>query len=1394
MSNQDRTRKTSNIVKRVDDLEDALQEYNAPVTSVNEKTGDVVLNAADVGALPDDTEIPVLPDKIVNTVNGEDGDVVITPESIGALPDDTDIPVVDYPVTSVNTKTGDVVLNAADVGALPDDTVIPVLPEKIVNTVNGEDGDVVITPESIGALPDDTDIPVVDYPVTSVNSKTGDVVLNAADVGALPDDTVIPVLPEKIVNTVNGEDGDVVITPESIGALPDDTDIPVVDYPVTSVNSKTGDVVLSVEDLEDVVLTTKTSGQVLRFDGTNWVNSEEEVQEIHSSDGSINVTNEGNGRWDLIVVSDGNGDGGPGTGKTYALSGQDGVIVELDPASNETLTKWIAKADKSWLDARYLGIDTDIPVVDYPVTSVNGKTGDVVLNAADVGALPDDTEIPDISDISLPISSVDETVTIDGEGNKVSVYGNSGLPDITPVTLEIKTTTDGSGWSTEDAWGKLSFWNDDGSAGGAKQHAFIDCVAHTDTGGQSNMRFGLRENTWMTMKAGGLINFTPQQGNTQPPTKGDLYYDSRYELFRYWDGEQWRDINPSGSGDGYFFNSRGDAVCPGAGINDDSPVIPVNIGTKYATNDYMLNDGAIYTITLGTTSTGSVASSKYVVRKVDGVFTAEIMSSNDLVSNVPIVSVRPTTQIDPATGDPYEGRYELVLWDNHVGSYNHTWCVEGMFTGSVQQQFSVNNAFYTIGPAVFQSDTTSYVCLDAINSKDQADQDVAWNYSSGSFVGRWGDPGDVGTNRRVEFNTWNSNAVNAMGPRPDGTYGRWYERPRVGMRLNNAVTNTKFESETNAYDGTFYSNKGDPATWQGGLIQAVEWDGEGTNAENVTKIRMSARDKNEKDMCHSRTYVSPAYLEDSKNISGNDWMQIHITQDDDSRKNAAYMVTSGEYVSPSADDPTDSQPYYEYGVKWYGSGSSAGTDFNGGKDGVAYQIQFFRNMTGMVISENGNTQLTRLSLDFNHADGQFYRDCTARISGERQGTTGEIRLCGYSQINATIGLHKNYECGYYGFNVYAEQEPALKVTKTDIQVNENYQPTGDNSLVTKGWVTANGGGGTLPISSSDNKVTLSDDDGTFQIETGDPTADPSTKAVRVKVSDHVVIVGSTSTPIRMSSTNDSCLIRYQGAANNGWFAGSSGVTFAIAGGANGNNQLIITPDDNVKIPTEIRTDTITTKDAAVGDPADGKNDGDKVIRLKGNQVQITDQDSNPGTGGYSLDIRDNRGMFRLRNDDVVNGINDTATIALDVSNNNYNTSIEFRTGNVKRAEIVKQNIAGNQYWAQYCANGSASGLEFRTAWGQVTEKTFETHPARTIISTFEQNNDPNSDNYRGIENYVDRLTITNDDIQASAGYEPQTDNSLATKKYTDSRIWKGTQAEYDALGTYDDSVLYCITS
>lgn len=37
------------------------------------------------------------------------------------------------------------------------------------------------------------------------------------------------------------------------------------------------------------------------------------------------------------------------------------------------------------------------------------------------------------------------------------------------------------------------------------------------------------------------------------------------------------------------------------------------------------------------------------------------------------------------------------------------------------------------------------------------------------------------------------------------------------------------------------------------------------------------------------------------------------------------------------------------------------------------------------------------------------------------------------------------------------------------------------------------------------------------------------------------------------------------------------------------------------------------------------------------------------------------------------------------------------------------------------------------------------------------------------------------------------DGEAADKPYVDSRIWQGTQAQYDALGSYDPTILYVVT-
>ena len=103
-----------------EDLDEAIAEYisehpiSAPVTSVNEQTGDVVLDAEDVGALPSDTSFvssfngstgAVTYTAPVTSVNGSTGAVTVTvPTKTSDLQNDSGF-LTSAPVTSVNSKT-----------------------------------------------------------------------------------------------------------------------------------------------------------------------------------------------------------------------------------------------------------------------------------------------------------------------------------------------------------------------------------------------------------------------------------------------------------------------------------------------------------------------------------------------------------------------------------------------------------------------------------------------------------------------------------------------------------------------------------------------------------------------------------------------------------------------------------------------------------------------------------------------------------------------------------------------------------------------------------------------------------------------------------------------------------------------------------------------------------------------------------------------------------------------------------------------------------------------------------------------------------------------------------------------------------------------------------------
>lgn len=213
-----------------DELGQAIEDYieqhpiSAPVTSVNSMIGDVVLTAADVGALPDSTTIPTKTSQLQNDSGFLSSAVTSFNGSTGAV-------TYTAPVSSVDGKSGDV-------------TVLPTggTTGQVLAKKTGANYDVEWTTPSGGGA------------VDSVNGQTGTVVLDADDVGALPDTTVIPSKTSDLTNdsgyltsavtTFNGQSGAVTYT-APVTSVNGQTGAVTVSVPVQSVNGQTGAVTIA---------------------------------------------------------------------------------------------------------------------------------------------------------------------------------------------------------------------------------------------------------------------------------------------------------------------------------------------------------------------------------------------------------------------------------------------------------------------------------------------------------------------------------------------------------------------------------------------------------------------------------------------------------------------------------------------------------------------------------------------------------------------------------------------------------------------------------------------------------------------------------------------------------------------------------------------------------------------------------------------------------------------------------------------------------------------------------------------------------------------------------------------------------------------------------------------
>ena len=387
------------------------------------------------------------------------GDKTITPYTPSNPPT--------YPVDSVNGKTGVVVLSAADVGALPNTTVIPdktsqldndsgyitnsaltsyakktEIPTKtseltndsgyITNTALEPYAKTVDIPTKTSQLNNDSGyITANDVPVKSVDGATGDVVTNAVktttqtltdaqkqqartnigagtssfdgDYNSLTNKPTIPTKTSQLTND-SGFITDAALTgyakttdiPTKTSQLDNDSHyITANEAPVTSVNSKTGAVQLNASDVGALPNTTVIPTKTSQLDNDSGFITELPIASTTQLGGvkvgaGLSVTENG-------VLS--------------ATGGGTADAVEW----NNVLDKPTTIAGYGITDAKIengtitLGNQTITPLTSAPVTSVNSKTGDVVLGASDVGALPADTVIPTVNDATLTIrrNSVD---------------------------------------------------------------------------------------------------------------------------------------------------------------------------------------------------------------------------------------------------------------------------------------------------------------------------------------------------------------------------------------------------------------------------------------------------------------------------------------------------------------------------------------------------------------------------------------------------------------------------------------------------------------------------------------------------------------------------------------------------------------------------------------------------------------------------------------------------------------------------------------------------------------------------------------------------------------------------------------------------------------------------
>lgn len=397
---------------------------NAPVQSVNGKTGAVNLTASDVHALPDTTTIPKVPENI--SAFNNDAGYLTDHQSLKNYPTKSEVEAdftvakaefvealgkkqdaLEKYVESVNGYSGKVVLSASDVKALPDTTVIPTVPNNVSEFVN--DAGYLTEHQSLEeyAKKTETDEKIATHNVS--DSSHQDIrllitnLVNRLNALADSDDTTLDQLSEIVAYIKSNKNLIDAITTEKISYAD------IVNNLTTNVTNKPLSASMGVAlkaAIDAIIIPTKVSqlendsGFAKASDvdvklGNKQEKLSEYVSTVNSKSGAVVLTYADVGALPSDTVI-------PTIPKNVSAFENDKSYV----TSTELTTKLSGKQEK---------------LTSY-VETVNGKSGKVTLNASDVGALPSTTVIPP----SYEPFYID--CTINQEGGVFSAIATSDTP------------------------------------------------------------------------------------------------------------------------------------------------------------------------------------------------------------------------------------------------------------------------------------------------------------------------------------------------------------------------------------------------------------------------------------------------------------------------------------------------------------------------------------------------------------------------------------------------------------------------------------------------------------------------------------------------------------------------------------------------------------------------------------------------------------------------------------------------------------------------------------------------------------------------------------------------------------------------------------------------------